>query len=241
MHAGSIPAARSGDMSGNNGTSNGTRVRAYVVDDHPIVIDGVRLRAEQRPDVEIVGASDDVERALEEIDRTRPDILVTELSLPGAGGFGLIRALRSRTDRVRVVVLSGLEQGTYVQRALQAGAHAFVAKSSSPDELFEAIEAVHRGETFISTGLVDAAGLNAADAHEQRGREPLERLSNRELEVFRMIGEGRSTREIARVLERSIKTVEAHREHIKQKLGLRDGSALLQRAIQWVWEQQTPA
>jgi DNA-binding NarL/FixJ family response regulator len=224
-------------MSTRSGFGEGHKIRVLFVDEHPIVRDALEALVDRRGDVELVGRSSDVESALDAVGRTTPDVVVSELRLPGPGGFGLLRELRSRHDGVRFVVLTDLDQATYVQRALEAGADGFVSKADSTDTLFQAIRTVHDGETFLSERLAKSSSNVDLERAANGSEDPLSRLSNRELEVFRLIGEGRGTREIAELLDRSIKTVEAHREHIKQKLALRDGSALLQRAIQWVWEE----
>jgi DNA-binding NarL/FixJ family response regulator len=204
--------------------------RVLVVDDHPIVRQGVRLLLESEADLEVCGEAEDLPSALRVAAATSPDVAIVDLALPGPGGLELIRALRDAHPHLVALVLSMHEERIYAERALRAGAHGYVSKQEAPGELVRAIRRILAGERFLteraaSHVLARIAGDRCRDAS------AMDRLSDREVEVFRLIGNGLGTRQIAEMLHLSVKTVESHRAGIKQKLGLRSGIELVRQAV----------
>lgn len=210
------------------------RARVFIVDDHPIVRKGIAELLRSAADMEVCGDAATIEDALRRIGETRPDLAIIDLSLPGAGGLDLLKDLAARHPEVKSVVLSMHDETLFAERALRAGARGYVMKQEAVPELETALRRVLEGKIYLSPAMSERMlGLMA------RGRapsesSPLERLSDRELEVFEMIGRGMGTRDIARKLHLSVKTIESHREHIKGKLALPSASKLVQHASQWV-------
>jgi DNA-binding NarL/FixJ family response regulator len=210
------------------------RTRVFIVDDHPIVRQGLAQMLNQEMDLMVCGEAEDTQQALEAIAALQPHLVLVDLSLKGGSGFELIRALKARQSSLPVLVVSMHDESLYVERVLRAGARGYIMKQEATDTMMHAIRRVLRGEIYVSekmmTKLLGRFVFDAADT----GASAIERLSNRELEVFRLIGEGHGTRHIAAVLHVSIKTVESHRAHIKEKLQLNDTVELVRYAIQWV-------
>ena len=171
---------------------------------------------------------------MQAIAELHPDLVLVDLSLKGGSGLNLIRALKARQSTLPVLVVSMHDESIYVERVLRAGARGYIMKQEATDTMMYAIRRVLQGEIYVSdkmmTKLLGRFVLDSADT----GVSALERLSNRELEVFRLIGEGHSTRHIAQVLCVSMKTVESHRAHIKEKLHLNDTAELVRYAMHWV-------
>ncbi len=210
------------------------RTRVFIVDDHPIVRQGLAQMINQEGDLTVCGEAEDTENALEAIAELHPDLVLVDLSLKGGNGLELLKALRARANMAPVLVVSMHDESLYVERVLRAGARGYIMKHEATDTMMSAIRRVLRGEIYVSDKmLTKLLGRFVLDAP-NTSTSTLERLSNRELEVFRLIGAGHSTRHIASVLHVSIKTVESHRAHIKEKLQLNDTGALVRYAMQWV-------
>jgi len=210
------------------------RTRVFIVDDHPIVRQGLAQMLKQEMDFSVCGEAEDAQGALQAIVELQPDLVLLDLSLKGGSGLVLIRALKARQSTIPVLVVSMHDESLYVERVLRAGARGYIMKQEATDTMMHAIRRVLRGEIYVSdrmmTKVLGRLVLDAADPDASA----LERLSHRELEVFRLIGEGHSTRHISEVLRVSTKTVDAHRAHIKQKLKLPDTGALVRYAMHWV-------
>jgi DNA-binding NarL/FixJ family response regulator len=223
-----------GIMPVDHAATRAKRTRVFIVDDHPIVRQGLVQMINQEADLTVCGEAEDVEHALEAIAELHPDLVLVDLSLKGGNGLDLLKALRARASMFPALVVSMHDESLYVERVLRAGARGYIMKHEATDTMMQAIRRVVRGEIYVSdkmlTKLLGRFVLDAPDP----GASTLERLSNRELEVFRLIGAGHSTRHIASVLHVSIKTVESHRAHIKEKLQLNDTGALVRYAMQWV-------
>ena len=176
--------------------------------------------------------------ALQTLRRTPVDFVVTELRLGGgASGLDLVRSTRVEHPAVGVIVLAGGEEVVYGPRALRAGAHGFVAKASSPDVFVEALRAVRRGEAVMSDDLRDRLAKQTPRGAQTELLDPTDALTDRELEVFELIGNGLSTREVAAALHLSPKTVETYRRHIKQKLRIASPTALVRHAALWGYHE----
>jgi DNA-binding NarL/FixJ family response regulator len=211
------------------------KTRVLLVDDHPLVRRGLADVIGREPDLEVCGEASDVTDAMEAVDRARPDLVVVDLSLKSGHGIDLIGQIRARSDRIKVLVSSMHDEMLFAERVLRAGALGYVTKQESPDTLLAAIRQVLRNEVYLSPRMTSRL-LHRAASGGPGPSDPLEALSNREIEVFERIGQGLTTQQIARHLELSPKTVETHREKIKQKLNLKNSAELSRRAVQWVLE-----
>ena len=215
--------------------------RILLVDDHSILRQGLANVLNQQAGLVICGEAGTPTEALRAAEHLQPDLALVDLSMEGGGGIELLKDLRVRQPRLLTLVLSMHDEALYAERALRAGARGYVMKHEKLDRLLLAISRVLAGQIYVSDKVAAhavqrlAVGSTAGAAPETPVADDgyVERLTDRELQGFRLIGRGLGTRLIAETLHLSRKTIESHREHIKGKLGLRDGSELIQRAIQW--------
>jgi DNA-binding NarL/FixJ family response regulator len=188
---------------------------------------------ERESDLQVCGETGHARQALEIVESSKPDLVLLDLSLGADNGIELIKDLRIRHPLVHVLVHSMHEDSVYAGRALRAGAKGYVAKSEPPENLLQAIRDVMKGEIYLNPALTkEILHTLAADDH-QKGASPFGVLSDREFEVFEMMGKGFVTKEIAATLHLSHKTVQAHRDHIREKMGFKDAATLLRFAIRW--------
>ncbi len=206
--------------------------KVLLVDDHPIVRQGIRRLIEKEPGLSVCGEAEDAQDALEIIERERPDIIVLDLSLKNSSGFDLILDVKQRWSNVRILVLSMYNEDVYAERVLRAGASGYIMKQEAPKRVITAIWAVLNGSVYVSESV--SANILQSMAGKRTATSLVDSLSDRELQVFQMIGEGMTHQHIADKLMLSVKTIESHVEHIKDKMHLRSGRGLLQRAIEWV-------
>jgi len=211
------------------------RRRVLLVDDHPIVSHGLRQLMAADHELELCGTAETVPQALVAATETHPDIMLIDISLGQSNGLDLVKTLRSRGVQVPILMLSMHDEDLYAERALRAGARGFVMKQEPAEVLLSAIHKVLDGKVHVSDRiaskiLLSLGGKSPSSVH----LADIQSLSDRELEIFDMIGGGRSTREIAKALELSVKTVETHRAHIKKKLGSATTAELLKRAFEHV-------
>jgi len=207
--------------------------RVLIVDDHPIVRMGLVRLLEHEPGLEVCGLAEDAPTALNALSSARPDVVVLDISLPGKSGLELIKDIKARRPGLPVLVLSIHDETLYAERVLRAGASGFIMKDEAAQEVAEAIRRVAAGEIYLSKRMVNRALLTALRGETSAPGTPLERLSDRELEVFELMGTGMSTRQVAERLHLSVKTVETHRSRIKRKLGLSSATDLLRHAVLW--------
>jgi DNA-binding NarL/FixJ family response regulator len=212
-----------------------TKYRVLIVDDHPIVRRGLSEMINQEPDLEVCGEAGDVAEALEQVQQRQPDVMVVDLSLRSGHGIDLIEQVKAINESIRMLVSSMHDESLFAERALRAGALGYLSKQEPAGKLLEAIRQVARGEIFLSPTMSNRL-LYAVVGGDQLHRNPIAGLSNRELEVFEMIGQGLATKQIAGRLHLSPKTIETHREKIKSKLNLSNSNELNRRAVQWVLE-----
>jgi DNA-binding NarL/FixJ family response regulator len=217
-------------------TPSSSKARILVVDDHPVVRDGLMRLIGSQADLQCCGQAGSAAEALEAIARLKPDLLVLDLRLKDGDGLELIKALKSRWPRLRILVLSQFESKLYVERALRAGALGYVVKEQAAEEILQAMRTVLAGEVYL-TRAMGALLLHRFVGAAATERSALERLTDRQLHVLQLLSTGMSTREIAAELKLSFKTVETHRENIKRKLGLTTASELLHYAACWGQEQ----
>jgi DNA-binding NarL/FixJ family response regulator len=212
-----------------------SRTRIVVVDDHPSTRDGLVTRVVLESDLEIVGEASDVNEALELINEVQPDLAVIDVSLTTGSGIDLVRMIKERYPRVKMLVWSMYEESLYGERALRAGAMGYINKQHATDTIIDAIRAIMAGKLFLSEEL-SAKMLHRFIAGKTSAASAIESLSDRELETFRLIGQGMTTRKIAEAMVLSPKTIETYRARIKEKLELDDMPSLTREATQWVLE-----
>jgi DNA-binding NarL/FixJ family response regulator len=215
--------------------------RILLVDDHPMMRAGMAQLITGESDLTVCGQVGDVAQALTEIPRCQPDLLITDLTLPGKGGLELIKDVQALHPGLPVLVISMHDELLHAERALRAGARGYLMKEAGGEKMLLAIRHVLSGQVYVSERM-SARILDALSGRRGRGsHSPIDLLSDREFEVFQMIGQGRSTREIAEALHLSSKTVDVHRAHIKEKLLLKDATALVRHAVRWVEAQNAGA
>ena len=211
------------------------QAQVLIVDDHPAVREALALRINRQPDMKVCGEAADMRDALRLIADSEPDVAVVDISLKTGSGIDLIKRIKDRSDRVRILVWSMHSESLYAERALRAGALGYDNKDQATDRIVEAIRRVLAGKVWLSEVMAERL-LQRSVGGSGEDRSPLDVLADRELEVFRLIGEGVKTAEIAERLHLSVKTVETYRDRIRQKLDLSDGTKLVHYATQWVLE-----
>jgi DNA-binding NarL/FixJ family response regulator len=205
-----------------------------LVDDHPIVLEGLKQLIDQQPDLRVCGELSDGRAAVATVERLRPDLAIVDLSLKAVNGLDVIKALKAERPELPVLALSMHDEMLYAERALRAGASGYVMKQEATKNLLGAVRRILDGGIYLSDNMTAKLLQRVANTKSTGSTSVLEQLSDRELEVFRLIGEGASTRRIAEMLKLSIKTIESHRENIKRKLSLQDAAELVQCAVTWV-------
>lgn len=208
-----------------------------IVDDHAFLRRGLAQIIDDLPEVTVCGEAGGVSETLEQIRRTQPDIVVVDISLADGNGLELTREIKSNWPDIKILVSSMHDEALMAERALRAGALGYVSKSDDVDAFITALRRVRDGQVYLSPRMTDRLLTRVVAGGAEPSRSPLEKLSDRELEVFELIGRGLSTKQIAAQLDLSRKTVETYREHIKSKLNLRNGTELTRHAVQWVLER----
>lgn len=211
--------------------------RVLVVDDHPFMRRGLAQTINDQPGMQVCGEAGNVGEALELMEVSHPHLAVIDISLGGASGIDLIKAIRERWPETRILVSSMHDETLFAERSLRAGALGYVDKGAPPDAFVAALKRVNSGQVYLSERMTGRMLNHALTDRPGDVRSPIDKLSNRELQVFEMIGKGMVSKQIAAQLGLSPKTVETHREHIKSKLNLVNASELTQHAVQWVLEQ----
>lgn len=216
------------------GTTNSReKHRIVIVDDHPIVRQGLAQLIDQEDDLHICGQAEDAHEAMRAIRQLNPDLVIVDISLRTTSGIDLIKDIKAQFPTLPVLTLSMHDEALYAERALRAGARGYIMKQEAPAEVVAAIRRVLAGTTYVSQGMAAKMVSKIVTGPGEKGASPVDRLSDRELEVFRLIGEGYGTREMADKLYLSVKTIETYRAHIKEKLNLQDANQLLRAAIRW--------
>lgn len=212
--------------------------RILIVDDHPAIREALAMRIAREADLEVCGEAADIGEALRLVAESQPDVAVVDISLKTGNGIDLIKRIKDRDAHVRMLVWSMHSEALYAERALRAGALGYVTKGQTTVRIVEAIRRVLEGKVYLSEAMAERM-LHRAVGGGARGevtRSPLDILADRELEVFRLIGGGVKTAEIAERLHLSVKTVETYRDRIRQKLDLAGGTKLAHYATQWLLE-----
>lgn len=205
----------------------------FIVDDHPIMRDGISQLIDQQPDLEVCGSASSAPEALNALTAAAPDLLLVDISLGGMSGIDLIKIVRKRRPRLPLLVLSMHSEDLYAERAVRAGAKGYVMKHASASTLLAAIRRVLEGKVYLSPAMTERLLEKAAGNEPDMSGSPIDGLSDRELEVFKLIGRGLRPQRIAEELQLSIKTVETYYSRLKLKLGVKDATGLLQLAIAW--------
>ncbi len=209
--------------------------RILIVDDHPIVRQGLERLIEAEPDLYIAAEAATADEAIQAVDRKNIDFVILDIGLKTGSGLDVIGQIRTRKPDLPVLVMSMHQERFYAERALRSGAQGYLMKQNDPGEIVPAIRRILSGELYLSPALADELVRRAVDGKEEGG-DQMEALSDREAEVVRYIGSGLSTREIAEELHLSVKTIESYRANVKRKLGLRSGSELARFAYDWTSE-----
>jgi DNA-binding NarL/FixJ family response regulator len=211
--------------------------RILIVDDHPLVRTGFAQLIGDCPDLEVCGEAADMAEALRLIDNDCPDLAIIDLSLAGGSGLDLIEHIKSRNQDILMLVASMHDETLYAERVLAAGARGYINKQEAQESIIRAIRQVLGGKVYLSEAMTERLLSGLVDVRDEK--RDIERLSNRELQVFELIGQGVAVSQIASQLNLSIKTIETHQAHIKKKLGLGSAHELNHRAIRWVMDQES--
>ncbi len=214
------------------------KYRILIVDDHPLVRSGIRAMLDLDGDLEVVGEAEDGGSALDAIGVHEPDLALVDISLKGGGsGLELIKGIRQKYPDLKTLAVSMHDEETYALRALKAGAQGYVMKHEGTEKIREAIRCVLGGRTYLSQHMTQAAVDQLGAGGVPRDDSPSSLLSDRELELFELTGQGKEIAEIARIMNISPRTVEVHRSHIKKKLGLKTSTEIFQCAYEWLRER----
>jgi len=211
------------------------RHRIMIVDDHPMMRDGLSMRISAQTDLEVCGEAAAEDEAMELFKQVCPDLVIVDISLKSGDGIELIKRIKARNSTVKILVVSAFQESLYAERAMRAGALGYLNKQESNEKVIEAIRTVINGERYASIELTQRL-VSQALGKRSETHDPIEQLTDRELEIFKLIGAGVPTSTIADQLFLSTHTIDTHRENIKRKLGAKNGAELSRLAIVWMLE-----
>lgn len=211
--------------------------RVLIVDDHPLFCEGVRRVINRHPALVVCGEVSDADAAMKAVAELKPDLALVDISLDGSNGIDLIKSLKARHEELPILVVSMHDESLYAERALRAGAQGYIMKNQSIKTVRDAIFKVLAGDIFLSEKMSSSVLAKLLLGKKDEIVSPIELLSDRELEVFQMLGEGKSSREIADALKLTIPTIHSFRNRIKEKLQFRNSTELVLHAMQWVRER----
>jgi DNA-binding NarL/FixJ family response regulator len=215
--------------------------RILLVDDHPMTREGLAAIINRQSDLVVCGEASSPAEAMSQLTQSQPDLMVTDMTMPGRSGIEFLKDVHAMLPGLPIVVLSMHDETLFAERALRAGARGYLMKDAGSAKVLEVVRSVLEGEVYVSPQM-SARLLDAMTGHRPRGSSsPIEKLSDREFEVFRLLGSGKSTKEVAKCLNLSSKTVDVHRGRIKEKLQIRDAAALIHHAVRWVETQGAQA
>jgi len=218
----------------------GAQKKILIVDDHPMMREGLSGVINHESDMTVCGVSENAHQAMDAVQRLAPDLALVDITLPGKSGLELVKDLKALHPRLVILAISMHDESLYAERMLRAGANGYITKHEPPEELVKAIRQVLNNRVYVSNEVSEKL-LRRFSRQPARAEWPTEVLTDREFEIFQMIGQGKSTREIAAQLNLSPKTVDVHRGNIKQKLELKDATALIRHAVRWVETQGAQA
>ena len=214
-----------------------SKTKIVIVDDHPIVRQGLAELINHEDDLVVCGQAEEAPEAMGVIKAIKPDMVIVDILLKETSGMELIKDIKARYPNLAVLALSMHDESLYAERALRAGAKGYIMKAEATEKVIGAIRKILSGDIYLSEPMAAKLIHKLVGGRTEVGASAIDRLSDRELEVFRLIGQGYGTRQIAEKLHLSVKTIESYRAHIKEKLNLSDAAELLQYAIQWVSSQ----
>jgi DNA-binding NarL/FixJ family response regulator len=220
-------------MNSNPSTNAERKNRVFLVDDHPLVREGLTNLINEQNDLIVCGEAEDSAGAMSGIAKSRPDVVLVDISLKNESGLELVKNLESQFPLVALIVLSMHDEALYAERALRAGARGYVMKRESTKSVLASIRRVMEGGVYVSERVVNSMARRFSSSPKSVGSSPVERLSDRELEIFRLLGQGRTTAQIAEDLHLSLKTVQAYCARAKEKFGVSSLGELLRAAIRW--------
>jgi DNA-binding NarL/FixJ family response regulator len=220
-------------MSEKNTEKSAERRRVFIVDDHPLVREGLANLINQQPDLMVCGQAEDAAQTLAGIGATRAELALIDISLKTASGLELVKDLKVHHPDVALIVLSMHDEMLYAERAIRAGARGYVMKRETTKEVLTAIRRVLQGDVYVSERVVNLMARRIGSPRKATAATPVEQLSDRELEIFRLLGQGRTTSQIAADLHLSLKTVQAYCARAKEKFGVDSLTELLRAAIRW--------
>ncbi len=211
-----------------------TTRRIFIVDDHPLIREGLAAQLANQPNMILCGEAEDVAEAIARIARAAPDLVIVDISLKNGNGIDLVKRLKGKDSSLVILVWSMHPESLYAERALRAGARGYVSKSKSASEIMEAVNALLDGRTYLSPELSENLLCRLIGDKKSVEASRIESLTDRELETFELLGQGQTTLQIAAKMHVSRKTVETYRARIKEKLGLANAVELIQHSVQWV-------
>ena len=215
-------------------------LKVLIVDDHPAIREAIFLKISRQPDLFMCGEAEDTIEALRLVENTKPDMAIVDISLKNGCGIDLVKRIRDRDDHIRMLVWSTHNESLYAERALKAGAHGFISKDQATDKIIVAIRRVLEENIYLIETISQKILQRTVSPNRNSTNTPVELLANRELQVFRKIGEGNTTSQIAEHLHLSIKTVETYRNRIREKLELKNGTELNNYATRWMIQNEWP-
>lgn len=204
-----------------------------LVDDHPLMRKGLALTIDSDPAYEVIAQLDRGEELIQRLDELSPDLIIVDVSLPGMSGLELVKHIISQKDNQKILVVSRHDESLYAERVIRAGANGYVMKLEASEVLLKAVRKVLKGGIYVSEEVSERLLLGMARGQKEVMESPIEKLSDRELEVFELTGKGNSTRDIAEKLHLSVKTIESYRARIKTKLNLENATELMVHAVKW--------
>ncbi|MEO6847488.1 MAG: response regulator transcription factor [Chthoniobacterales bacterium] len=219
-------------------SSSSEKKKVLIVDDHPVFRHGIQTLLRSESDLIICGEASSAPAALDAMRQLLPDIALLDISLPGTNGIELIKLMKSEQPKLLILILSMHDESLYALRALKAGALGYVMKAEAPTQILTAIRRVLNGDIYVSQKFSERLIFKAIHSIEGGIGLPVDKLSDRELEVLQLLGRGFGTREIANDLHLSVKTIETHRAHIKEKLGFKDAGEMVRFSIDWVAQEK---
>lgn len=212
--------------------------KIFIVDDHPVFRKGLAQLIDEEDDLKVVGEAERVSEAIDRIKKTKPDLAIVDITLKDRSGMELIEYLREHSPALAVLVISMHDESLYAERVLRAGALGYITKQEMTSDVVSAVRQVLWGKRYLSARMVDALLGRMVTGNTGEGDNPVEILSNRELEVFQLIGQGFKRSEIAHMLSLSVKTIGTHHESIKKKLHIKSATELMKYAVTWIQTNQ---
>ena len=208
--------------------------KIYILDDHPIVVEGLKKLIDSQEDMQVIGSAEDANTALLQIAKLKPEIVILDITLKDRSGVDLIKKLKATHEGIQIIVYSMHDENVYAERCLRAGAMGYVMKAEQPTRVIQGIRQIASGSFFFSAALLGSIVSGGSTRGGASRGEPARMLSDRQLEIFEMVGRGCDSHSMAEKLGLSAKTVDAHKANIRQKLGLASARELLMEAVRWV-------